>query len=51
MIGEIGLRPIRVGDAEQTPLVDALLQLWFALAIQRGMGRHLAFKVLTRDQG
>ena len=50
LIGEIGLRPIRVGDADQTPLVDALLQLWFALAIQRGMGRHLAFKVLTRDQ-
>lgn len=49
LISEIGLRPIRVGDADQVGLVDALLPLWFALAIQRGMGRHLAFKVLTRD--
>lgn len=49
LIQEIGLRPIRVGNADQTPLVDALLPLWFTLAIQRGMGRHLAFKVLTRD--
>lgn len=50
LIGEIGLRPIRVGDADQVALVDALLALWFALAIQRGMGRHLAFKILTRDK-
>ena len=49
LIGEIGLRPIRIGDADQVALVDALLPLWFALAIQRGMGRHLAFKILTRD--
>ncbi|HET9981560.1 MAG TPA: NAD(P)-binding domain-containing protein [Ktedonobacterales bacterium] len=50
LISEIGLRPIRVGDAGQVALVDALLSLWFALAIQRGMGRHLAFKILTRDK-
>ena len=49
LISEIGLRPIRVGDGDQTPLVDALLPLWFALAIQQGMGRHLAFKLLARD--
>jgi hypothetical protein len=37
-----------VGDSDQAGLVDAVLPLWFALASRQGMGRHLAFKVLTR---
>lgn len=48
LISEIGLHAVRLGDVGQVALVDSLLTLWFTLAIQRGMGRHLAFKVLTR---
>ena len=44
LIGEIGLRPIRLGGVDQINTVDAVLGLWFGLARQHG--RHLAFKVL-----
>jgi predicted dinucleotide-binding enzyme len=50
LIGEIGLHPVWLGDADQVGAVDSLLRIWFTLAIQRGLGRHLAFKVLTREQ-
>jgi hypothetical protein len=48
LIRDIGLRPVRVGDLSQVHLVDMVGSLWFALALGQGMGRHLAFKVLTR---
>lgn len=48
LIGDVGLRPIRVGGLDQLHLVDMLADLWFALARGQGRGRHLAFKVLTR---
>ncbi|GAB4578005.1 MAG: hypothetical protein Fur0022_07370 [Anaerolineales bacterium] len=47
LIAEVGLRPVWVGGPEQTPLVDALGRLWFALALNQSRGRHLAFKMLT----
>ncbi|MGH2584399.1 MAG: NADPH-dependent F420 reductase [Dehalococcoidia bacterium] len=47
LIGDVGLRPIRLGGMDKIPLVDAILPLWFALASEQQMGRHLAFKVLT----
>jgi predicted dinucleotide-binding enzyme len=47
LIADVALRPIRVGGADKLPLLDSLLRLWFALASEQGMGRHLAFKVLT----
>jgi predicted dinucleotide-binding enzyme len=50
LISEIGLHPVWLGDADQASAVDSLLRIWFTLAIQRGLGRHLAFKVLTRGQ-
>jgi predicted dinucleotide-binding enzyme len=50
LIAEIGLHPVWLGDADQVGAVDSLLRIWFTLAIQRGLGRHLAFKVLTRGQ-
>lgn len=50
LIAEIGLHPVWLGDADQASAVDSLLRIWFTLAIQRGLGRHLAFKVLTRGQ-
>ncbi|HJZ48895.1 MAG TPA: NAD(P)-binding domain-containing protein [Roseiflexaceae bacterium] len=47
LIADIGLRPLRLGDADHAHLLDALLRVWFALATEQHMGRHLAFKVLT----
>jgi hypothetical protein len=48
LISDIGLRPVRVGDINQVQLVDMLGSLWFALAFGQKLGRHLAFKMLTR---
>lgn len=47
LIAAVGLRPVRVGDLDQAPLVDNLGALWVALAFGQGRGRRLAFKVLT----
>ena len=48
LIEDVGLRPIRLGDLDKAHLVDSVAGLWFALAFGQKMGRHLAFKVLTR---
>ena len=48
LITDVGLHPMRLGGVEQVDLVDSVLRLWFALASGQQMGRHLAFKVLTR---
>lgn len=48
LIRDVGLRPVRLGDISQVGLVDTIGSLWFALAFGQGMGRNLAFKVLTR---
>lgn len=48
LITAIGLRPMYLGGDEQIGLVDAVAGLSFVLAFGQGMGRHLAFKVLTR---
>jgi predicted dinucleotide-binding enzyme len=47
LISEVGLRPVRVGDADQADLVDSLLRFWFTLSHSQGT-RHLALKLLTR---
>ncbi len=47
LISDIGLRPMRVGDADQVDVVDGVSRLWFALVFSQHMGRHLAFKVVT----
>jgi hypothetical protein len=48
LIEDVGLRPIRLGDLDKVHLVDSVAAIWFALAFGQKMGRHLAFKVLTR---
>ena len=48
LIKDSGLRPIYLGGPEQAGLVDAVLSLWFTLAVKQKMGRNFAFKVLTR---
>jgi hypothetical protein len=47
LIADTGLRPIYVGDLSQTPVVDALARLWFALAFGQSKGRRVGFRVLT----
>jgi predicted dinucleotide-binding enzyme len=48
LIKDVGLRPVWVGGLNQVQLVDAVGSLWVTLAFRRGMGRGLAFKLLTR---
>jgi 8-hydroxy-5-deazaflavin:NADPH oxidoreductase len=45
LIADIGLRPVRLGGAEQAGLTDDVMNLWFTL-VRAGMGRHVAFKLL-----
>jgi 8-hydroxy-5-deazaflavin:NADPH oxidoreductase len=45
MIEGVGLRPVYVGE-DQEALVDALFQLWIALAIKQWRGERLACRLL-----
>ncbi len=45
LIEGVGLRPIYLGD-DQEALVDALFQIWVALALKQGRGRRLAFRLI-----
>ena len=47
LIEDIGLNPVYVGGLDRAPLVDSLGLLWGALAYGQGMGRRLAFRVLS----
>jgi len=46
LIADVGLRPVWLGGVDAFDLVDSLTQLWFTLALQRKLGRRLAFKML-----
>lgn len=45
VIEGVGLRPIYVGE-DQEVIIDALFQLWIALAMKQGRGRRLALRLL-----
>jgi hypothetical protein len=45
LVEAVGLRPAYLGP-DQHEVVDGVLRLWFALALGRRRGRHLAFRVL-----
>jgi hypothetical protein len=45
VIEGVGLRPIYVGEDKES-LIDALFQIWIALALEQGRGRRLAFRLL-----
>ncbi len=45
IIEGVGLRPVYVGE-DQEAVIDALFQLWIALALKQGRGRRLAFRLL-----
>lgn len=45
IVEAVGLRPVYVG-ADREALIDALFQLWIALAVGQGRGRRLALRLL-----
>lgn len=45
VIGDVGLHPVFL-DQDREDLVDALFQIWVALAVQQGHGRRLALRVI-----
>jgi predicted dinucleotide-binding enzyme len=45
MVAAVGLDPVYVGEDEER-LVDALFELWIALAVRQGRGRRLALRLL-----
>jgi len=45
VIRDVGLRPVYLGE-DQERLVDALFQVWIALAVTQGRGRRLALRVI-----
>ena len=48
LIADVGFRPVYAGGSPAAfAAVDSVAGLWFALALGRGLGRHLAFRVLT----
>ena len=48
LIAAVGFRPVWVGSGPQAlAAVDSLLSLWFSLAVGRGWGRRLGFRLLT----
>ena len=48
LISDVGFRPVYAGGSPAAfAAVDSVAGLWFALALGRGLGRHLAFRVLT----
>jgi predicted dinucleotide-binding enzyme len=46
LIADAGPRPVWLGADAQDAL-DGAARLWFTLALGRGLGRRLAFRVLT----
>lgn len=48
LITDVGFSPVWVGEGEQAAnVIDGVTKLWFALAMGRGMGRHLGFRVVA----
>ena len=47
LIAALGLRPVYLGGTEHAATIDALTGLWFTLALRRGLGRRLAFRMIT----
>jgi 8-hydroxy-5-deazaflavin:NADPH oxidoreductase len=49
LIAVIGLEPVLVGDQSATPVVDALLPVWFALVKQNAGDRKVALRVIRAE--
>jgi predicted dinucleotide-binding enzyme len=49
LIRDVGMEPVWVGGVDAFDIVDSVTRLWFTLALQRKLGRRLAFKVLRES--
>jgi hypothetical protein len=36
-----------IGGPEEVDVLDGFLRIWFTLALKRGFGRHIGFKLLV----
>ena len=46
LTGDVGLRPVYLGDVDAAPTVDGLTRAWFAPVSAQGRGRRLALKMM-----
>jgi predicted dinucleotide-binding enzyme len=46
LIGDVGLRPLRVGDIDAVEVVDGVGRLWLTLVFRQGHPRRLALRTL-----
>ncbi len=49
LIRDVGLRPVRIGELDQADVLDGLTRLYFALAVGRGLGRRIAFRLVSEN--
>lgn len=47
LIAGMGLDPVRIGGLEAADVLDGATRLWFQLAFAQGMGRRVAYRLLT----
>ena len=47
LIGDVGLRPVRVGDIDAIDVVDGVGRLWLTLVFRQGYPRRLALRLLS----
>ena len=47
LIADVGLRPVRVGDADAIDVVDGVARLWLTLVFRQGHPRRTAFRMLA----
>ena len=47
LIADVGFRAVWLGGPEEVETVDGLARAWFALALRRRMGRHVALRLLS----
>ncbi len=48
LIEDVGFRAVWLGGPEEAETIDGLARVWFALALRRGLGRHLGLRLLGR---
>lgn len=46
LIEDVGFRAVWIGGLQEADVVDGLTRAWFALVFRRGLGRHLALRLL-----
>jgi predicted dinucleotide-binding enzyme len=46
LITDVGLNPLWIGGLEAADTLDGVLRLWYSLAVDRNLGRRLAFRAL-----